>query len=151
MGRRATTQGDFGGSLGDILRTRDESAHRERRRFFNNSSASYDEPEGRPRGRSERHENAGGTEFSLQAREYQNDKTLANRALCRLHRSRYKEKTQSKEECSICLEVFKYGHVLACFGTGCKHTFHQACIVEWFRTGDVRCPLCRFDPISGTW
>ena len=83
-------------------------------------------------------------------------------------------------ECSICLDNFKNGQVrinatqclletfcshsvrvfifflnlqqiLAEFATGCKHSFHQTCVVEWFLTGDTRCPLCRFDPITGTW
>lgn len=52
---------------------------------------------------------------------------------------------EAKEECAICLENFKFGQVLAVFGAGCRHTFHQACVVEWFRTGDVRCPLCRYE------
>lgn len=25
----------------------------------------------------------------------------------------------------------------------CHHTFHTACVVAWFRTGDSRCPVCR--------
>jgi len=25
----------------------------------------------------------------------------------------------------------------------CSHTFHTNCIIEWFRTGNDKCPLCR--------
>ena len=32
---------------------------------------------------------------------------------------------------------------------GCRHAFHEACVAEWFATGDFRCPMCRWDPTKG--
>ena len=152
MARRGVTESDFGGSLGDILPSRSDSQFRDRRRFFSSSGSHpanierYDPPVAEGGSRSRGAAEGGGIE-----REYKNDKSLANRAFCRLHKTKYAETSESKQECSICLENFKFGQWLAFFGTGCKHCFHQTCILEWFKTGDVRCPLCRFDPISGTW
>ena len=141
--RAGPSSGDFGGSLGEILRTRDAEEFRERRRFFH-SAGSFDEPG--PEEREASHTRGRESDRDGDGDGYKNDKSLANRALCRLHRTKYKETSEeAKEECAICLENFKFGQVLAVFGAGCRHTFHQACIVEWFRTGDVRCPLCRYE------
>ena len=153
--RAAPETESFGGSLGDILRTRDESEHRDRTRFISRSSDIQLDEEGRDGGeidgtRSREQANARVVRAGAN-REYKNDKSLANRALCRLNRVRFKGTSESKQECAICLENFRHGQVLACFGTGCKHSFHQSCIIAWFKTGDTRCPLCRFDPITGTW
>ena len=150
---------DFGGSLGDILRPRDESEIRDRRRFYSRSLHERIEAEAEQylasqqshSHRSRAHATRSGSDIDNVQSEYRNDKSLANRALCRLSRSRFTGTSESCEECSVCLENFRHGQVLATFATGCKHTFHQKCIIEWFKTGSPRCPLCRFDPITGTW
>ena len=43
--------------------------------------------------------------------------------------------------CSICLENMNIDtcHTLR----ECSHTFHNNCIIEWLRTGNVGCPVCR--------
>lgn len=141
--------------MGDILRPREESEFRDRRRFFNRSMHEQIEAEAelylsQERSSSNRRRNRdgghrSGTSSASGSSDYANDKSLANRALCRLHKTRFTDTSESKQECSICLEDFKYGQVLAQFGTGCKHRFHQTCIYAWFKTGDTRCPLCRQD------
>lgn len=43
--------------------------------------------------------------------------------------------------CSICTEGLDAGgstHTI-----DCGHTFHSACICNWFRTGNPSCPMCR--------
>ncbi len=47
-------------------------------------------------------------------------------------------------ECPICLGTVDGGdtHQL----TECSHTFHTKCIVQWFRSGNSSCPLCRGSP-----
>lgn len=45
-------------------------------------------------------------------------------------------------ECAVCLEAFTSGNACRMF-RGCRHVFHEACISEWFATGDFRCPMCR--------
>ena len=42
-----------------------------------------------------------------------------------------------KNNCSICLETFKYKDELTVLD--CKHCFHTSCINSWKQT----CPLCR--------
>ncbi|DBA97276.1 TPA: hypothetical protein ACH3X1_015021 [Trebouxia sp. C0004] len=55
----------------------------------------------------------------------------------------------AQTECSICLENFVMQEQLR--RVGCGHLFHPRCIQEWFATGDTRCPMCRFDPVSKRW
>jgi len=46
---------------------------------------------------------------------------------------------EEEEVCSVCAEVVESdGHSLPC-----GHTFHTACIVEWFRNHHDTCPNCR--------
>ena len=55
-------------------------------------------------------------------------------------------KSADATECSVCLDAFKLRQELRRFR--CGHFFHQRCIGEWFKTGDMRCPMCRYDPWS---
>ncbi len=32
----------------------------------------------------------------------------------------------------------------------CKHVFHTECIMQWFRSGNGSCPMCRDEPLSLT-
>ena len=43
------------------------------------------------------------------------------------------------DDCSICLENFTKGHVIAT--TSCNHTFHKSCLKEWYLTKGS-CPNC---------
>ena len=56
----------------------------------------------------------------------------------------------AQTECSICLDTFVLQEKLRRI-KGCGHLFHHRCIREWFATGDSRCPMCRYDPVSGSW
>ena len=47
-------------------------------------------------------------------------------------------------ECSICLDNFKLRQEVRRFR--CGHFFHNRCIEGWFKTGDFRCPMCRYNP-----
>ena len=55
----------------------------------------------------------------------------------------------AQTECSICLENFVMQDQLR--RIVCGHLFHPRCIQEWFATGDTRCPMCRFDPVTKSW
>lgn len=48
-------------------------------------------------------------------------------------------------QCAICLEDLSKGnvHKLPCSS---EHVFHTECIMQHFRRGDPRCPLCRDVP-----
>jgi len=48
----------------------------------------------------------------------------------------------SSNECSICLEVYRVGSILA--GLPCAHSFHQNCIVGWLTRDNHVCPICRW-------
>lgn len=60
-----------------------------------------------------------------------------------------KESGDAQTECSICLENFAMPEQLR--RVACGHLFHPRCIQEWFATGDSRCPMCRFDPVTKCW
>lgn len=60
-----------------------------------------------------------------------------------------REGGDAQTECSICLEHFAMQEQLR--RVGCGHLFHPRCIQEWFATGDTRCPMCRFDPVTKCW
>lgn len=49
------------------------------------------------------------------------------------------------EACSICCNELCEGeaHTLPC-----KHGFHAACIIEWFRRGYDTCPMCRASKLT---
>jgi len=46
--------------------------------------------------------------------------------------------------CVICLTDFHDGEEVAEVPT-CRHTFHKACISQWFGRGRADCPMCRCD------
>ena len=43
--------------------------------------------------------------------------------------------------CLICYDLLenKNNYILP----ECKHKYHTECIIEWFKTGDNRCPYCQ--------
>lgn len=51
-----------------------------------------------------------------------------------------------EEQCVICKDplVDKKRELFEL--DGCKHTFHSSCLVPYFRTGQMTCPLCRKTP-----
>ena len=46
----------------------------------------------------------------------------------------------SDDNCVICMQSLGIKQHISL--PHCKHTFHSACILEWFRSGAPRCPLC---------
>jgi len=48
------------------------------------------------------------------------------------------------ENCSICLQDLN-NKPHTCLSS-CKHNFHTKCIIQWFRSGSPRCPLCNDTP-----
>ena len=46
----------------------------------------------------------------------------------------------SDEKCMICLENLSNEQQYSL--PECSHTFHQNCIMQWFRSGSHKCPLC---------
>jgi len=53
-----------------------------------------------------------------------------------------KFEVQEEQQCSICLEAFKYKELLT--QLPCGHFYHVECVAKWFQ-GSTRCPLCRSD------
>jgi len=56
---------------------------------------------------------------------------------------------QEEECCSICLEPYKAGDIVATLkpsfgGTSCQHKFHKDCLLEWLQDHE-ECPLCRIN------
>ena len=51
------------------------------------------------------------------------------------------DESATTSNCAICQEALSPAHVRL---TYCGHTFHNACITEWF-TRSVHCPNCRHD------
>ena len=55
----------------------------------------------------------------------------------------------SNEQCPICLESFQENTTtvgIQKYELPCHHCFHTDCIMELFRRGDSKCPLCRNVP-----
>jgi len=48
--------------------------------------------------------------------------------------------SSSTNDCSICYSNLADGQS---FDLDCNHTFHTKCIMDWFRQGNKKCPLCR--------
>jgi hypothetical protein len=56
--------------------------------------------------------------------------------------------SQSKPECSICLEQYEEGETISwAKNEECNHMFHEKCIVKWMENHD-ECPLCRINLCS---
>ncbi len=55
------------------------------------------------------------------------------------------EHKPKNKECSICLEEFYIGSVIAI--TPCLHSFHQTCLSDWMAKS-IKCPNC-MNPING--
>lgn len=53
--------------------------------------------------------------------------------------------------CLICLEEWRQGEVV-CQSAGCRHSFHQECILSWLVSHRSDCPACRqaFLPVADT-
>jgi len=47
---------------------------------------------------------------------------------------------ESEDKCMICLENLSGEQQYSL--PECAHTFHQNCIMHWFRSGSHKCPLC---------
>ena len=52
------------------------------------------------------------------------------------------EGTESSDHCTICMNLFKLGDPCRTMPSSCSHTFHKACIDEWF-LHSCHCPLCK--------
>ena len=50
-------------------------------------------------------------------------------------------KSDSQEECSICLESYQERDKIV--QLTCNHIFHKDCIREWLQIKQNNCPLCR--------
>jgi hypothetical protein len=46
-----------------------------------------------------------------------------------------------RKSCIICLGDFEKGEKIV-LHPGCKHTFHDECVLEWFKT-KLKCPVCK--------
>ena len=53
------------------------------------------------------------------------------------------QKETSEDICSICHDTFNDNYYEI---PECKHKFHTPCIIEWYRTGNIRCPYCNSTP-----
>lgn len=49
---------------------------------------------------------------------------------------------EEKDECVICLEEINKNDTNSMKKTGCNHTFHLNCLIEWKRRCST-CPICR--------
>jgi len=54
-----------------------------------------------------------------------------------------KQKDTQDEICSICHDKFDNNKYEI---PECKHYFHTSCVIEWYRTGNIRCPYCNSTP-----
>ena len=58
----------------------------------------------------------------------------------------YLDPTQEDTEddiCAICHDKFDNNKYEV---PECNHHFHTSCIIEWYRTGNIRCPYCNSTP-----
>ena len=61
----------------------------------------------------------------------------------------------TSNECAICMNEYDIGDVIiynsSSAGGGCRHAFHQHCVLDWFSRENIHCPSCRsvfYDPDS---
>lgn len=52
--------------------------------------------------------------------------------------------SELEQTCSICLNNFEMEELISTLPCSRRHTFHTACLQEWF-INSVKCPLCRSD------
>jgi Ring finger domain len=50
-------------------------------------------------------------------------------------------KKETKEDCSICLNSFKYRELARTLP--CEHVFHKKCVDKWLLNQSEACPICR--------
>tara|TARA_B100000902_G_C27277953_1_gene899925 strand:+ start:758 stop:1273 length:516 start_codon:yes stop_codon:yes gene_type:complete len=53
------------------------------------------------------------------------------------------EHTNDDDICSICHDKFDNDKYKI---PECNHMFHTSCIIQWYRTGNIRCPYCNSTP-----
>lgn len=53
--------------------------------------------------------------------------------------------------CSICGDEEDNGDETQLTSLDCGHSFHSACIIEWFRFYAASCPNCRSDGVMKNW
>lgn len=54
-----------------------------------------------------------------------------------------KEEDTKDDICSICHDKFDNDKYII---PECNHMFHTSCIIQWYRTGNIRCPYCNSTP-----
>ena len=57
--------------------------------------------------------------------------------------SSYFKKCDDKEPCAICMENEDSSWLNMIIKTGCNHTYHIKCILQWVARGNQTCPCCR--------
>ena len=50
-----------------------------------------------------------------------------------------------KDICAICYETLDNE---SCYKLECGHSYHNKCIINWFRTGKNNCPLCNSNKLD---
>ena len=51
------------------------------------------------------------------------------------------ENIENDNICSICYDSFNDDEVQS-YRLDCSHRYHSQCIIQWFRNGNSKCPLC---------
>lgn len=64
-------------------------------------------------------------------------KGLTKEQIDKLNHLKIKKKDES---CPICCTEFQLNELA--IGLRCKHTYHEECIMEWFKD-ENRCPICK--------
>jgi len=55
------------------------------------------------------------------------------------------EHNKDEDICSICHDKFDNDKYII---PECNHIFHTSCMIQWYRTGNIRCPYCNSTPDS---
>ncbi|KAJ0788003.1 putative transcription factor C2H2 family [Helianthus annuus] len=61
-----------------------------------------------------------------------------------------KEKEDEEETCVVCLEEYQSDCIIGTLPL-CKHSFHEECIKNWFKTTRKICPVCRVHAFTFDW